>query len=86
MVHPFTIRSVMALTRGVKALFPCPRCLIPNHQQGNILYIACPRTTANMKAILTEAQSKKYIEEQNEILKANGLRNVDVSSAIVTPS
>ena len=78
-VHAFTIRSVMALTRGVKGLYPCLRCLIRNEQQGNVLHIARLRTTTDMRAILLEARSKKYIKEQKVILKAAGLRNINVS-------
>ena len=69
----------MALTRGTNALYPCPRCLIHNKRQGDVLHIACPRTTAGMKAILLEARSKKQIKDQEATLQAVGLRNVDVS-------
>ena len=69
----------MALTRGVKGLYPCPRCLIQNERQGDVLHIARLRTTTDMKAVLLEARSKKYVKEQKAILKAVGLRNVDVS-------
>ena len=69
----------MALTRGVKGLYPCPQCLIRNERQGDVLHKAHLQTTTEMKAILLEAQGKKYVKEQKAILKAVGLRNVDVS-------
>ena len=68
----------MALIRGVGSLFPCPRCLIPEVKLGDPSANAPLRTAANTKATIQEARGKKLLGEKEEILKAAGLRDVDV--------
>jgi len=68
----------MALIRGVGSLVPCPRCLIPEDKLGDHSAKAPLRTTADMKAIILEAQEQHTVNEGEEILKAAGLRDVDV--------
>ena len=72
----------MALIRGVKCLFPCPRCLIPQAKQGS-LSSAPLRTVASTRAIIQEAREQQHAQEKEEILKAAGLRNVDVIYFII---
>jgi len=68
----------MALIRGVGSLFPCPRCLIPEAEQGNPLARAPLRTADDTRATIQEARGKRLAGEKEEILKAAGLRDVDV--------
>lgn len=72
------IRCVMALIRGVKCLFPCPRCMISQEKQGDISVNAPPRTAAGTKATIQEARKQKRVGDKEAILKASGLRDVDV--------
>lgn len=68
----------MALIRGVGSLFPCPRCLIHKHKQGDPLASAPLRTVAGTKATIQEAQGMSLVGDKEEILKAAGLRDVNV--------
>jgi len=68
----------MALIRGVGSLFPCPRCLIPEAKQGDPLACARLRTAADTRATIQEARGKRLAGEKEEMLKAAGLRDVDV--------
>lgn len=67
----------MALIRGVKCLFPCPQCLIPKAKQGS-LSSAPLRTVAGTRAVIQEAREKRHAGDKEEVLKAAGLRDVDV--------
>ena len=71
-------RCVMALIRGVKCWFPCPRCLIPEAKQGDSLEDAPPRTAAGTMATIQKAREQELAGDREDILKAAGLRNVDV--------
>ena len=68
----------MALIRGVGSRHPCPRCVIHEESLGYANKTADLRTTGNMKIVLEKARSAHYAREKEEILKANGLRDVDV--------
>jgi hypothetical protein len=68
----------MALIRGAQCLSPCPRCLILSDQQGDYSVILVPRTVAETRATLLEARGERYATGKEEILKAVGLRDVDV--------
>jgi hypothetical protein len=67
----------MSLTRGVTSNFLCPRCLIPNKDQGNPSAHADARTSANMQAVLSRARQQE-LTAREETLKSHGLRDVDV--------
>jgi hypothetical protein len=71
-------RCIMALIRGVGSLFPCPRCLIPELKQGEPSASAPLQTEAGTRATLEEARGKKRAGDKEDILKAAGLRDVDV--------
>lgn len=67
----------MTLIRGVKSLFPCPRCLVPAHEQANLSIVVVLRTQAETKELVQSlATSTKAVAEDK--LKAKGLRNLSV--------
>ena len=68
----------MALIRGVGSLSPCPRCLILDGELGDLSVRAPLRTTADTQAKLREARAKQNVTDGDNILKAVGLRDVDV--------
>lgn len=68
----------MALTRGTKAKFPCPVCLIPGDQLKYATRQGVLRQNAQGQAVLAQTQTKKAREAD---LKALGLRNIVVSRA-----
>lgn len=68
----------MALTRGPQSLFPCTRCLIFHNDQGNLMVVAALRMVDGMKGIVEEAQTQDTGKDKEELLKGNGLRDVDV--------
>lgn len=68
----------MALIRGVGSLFPCPRCLIPEAKQGDLSARAPLQTVASTKATIQEAREQELVRDREELLKASGLRDVDV--------
>ena len=72
------LRSIMALIRGVGSLFPCPRCLISEVKQGDPSASAPLRTAADTRATILEARGKQLVGEKEDVLKAAGLRDVDV--------
>jgi hypothetical protein len=67
----------MSLTRGVKANFPCPQCLIANEDQGKPSGCADSRTSDTMQVILAEAREQRPTE-RDKTLQSSGLRDVDV--------
>lgn len=72
-----SIRSMISLTRGVKANHPCPTCLVAKE---NILDLSKPstlRTSREMRAILDEARSMNAKDKENR-LKGVGLQDVQV--------
>ena len=68
----------MALIRGTTSLYPCPRCLIPQADQGDPSKVAPLRTAQGTKDVINVARSQRLLGEKEEILKAAGLRDVDV--------
>jgi len=68
----------MALIRGVGSLVPCPRCLIPDHELGRPGASAPLRTADRTKTVIQEARKERYAKDKEEVLKAAGLRDVDV--------
>ena len=75
----------MALIRGVGSLVTCPRCLVPEAQLGTHSARAPLRTTANTKATIEEAWGKQTGGEKEEVLKASGLRDIDVRLCFIVP-
>jgi hypothetical protein len=68
----------MALIRGFGSLTPCPVCLVPSDQLSNLSVTFPLRTKEDMKDQYERAQEHN-VAEGDAILKAIGLRDVEVS-------
>ena len=68
----------MALIRGTTGLHPCPRCLIPHADQGDLSKISQFRTTQGTKDVISAARSQRLLGDKEAILKKAGLRDIDV--------
>lgn len=77
----YSIRCFMAVIRGLRSARPCPVCLISSEDLSDLSIIAARRTPTAMKKIYDEAK-KLNKKDQEELLKAYGLRNVEVSRFI----
>lgn len=67
----------MALTRGVKAKFPCPVCLVPGEELHNGT-VHESRTSEKMQEVYKVAKGMRTAEERKEHLKGYGLRGIEV--------
>ena len=67
----------MALTRGVSSLFPCPCCLIPKEEQGESSGCTAARTSADVQETIEDTRKQKAGEKE-EILKSQGLRDINI--------
>ncbi|KAG1889164.1 hypothetical protein F4604DRAFT_1915011 [Suillus subluteus] len=72
----FEEQSTMALTRGVRALWPCPVCLIPHNKLSDMLHHYPHHTSCDSQAILATTQERETTEEREEVLKEYGLHDV----------
>ncbi|KAG1833209.1 hypothetical protein F4604DRAFT_2019034, partial [Suillus subluteus] len=70
-------QCVMTLIRGTKCKFPCPVCLVPREELGNVLTSYPLRTTMSTQATLQEARSFARQEDKEKLLMSRGLRDVD---------
>ncbi|KAG2158730.1 uncharacterized protein EDB93DRAFT_1290809 [Suillus bovinus] len=70
-------QCVMALIRGTKCKCPCPVCLVPREELGNVLTSYPLRTSASVQATITEARSFSQQEDKEKLLMSQGLRDVD---------
>ncbi|KAG1896982.1 uncharacterized protein F5891DRAFT_1130066 [Suillus fuscotomentosus] len=68
---------VISLTRGVMSLWPCPICLVPQDALSDTSKTYMRRTADDSRAAVTTARAKDTIEEQEEVLKVLGLRNIE---------
>ncbi|KAJ7195421.1 hypothetical protein C8J57DRAFT_1646956 [Mycena rebaudengoi] len=66
----------MALIRGLKALYPCPICYIKSDEQSDHKATPILRDSEKSKKIVHQA-TKLPGEARENLLKDNGLRNVD---------
>jgi hypothetical protein len=73
---------MMALTRGVNSLFPCPTCLVPKAEIHDLRVFHELRTSERMQAIWKEALELNAMDRE-ELLKSYGLRDVEVNIFIV---
>ena len=64
----------MALIRGVKSLFPCPKCLVPKDFLSDLTLEYQLRTPAHTAEILDQVEILPTMVEKNELLKKFGLR------------
>jgi hypothetical protein len=69
----------MALTRGLKGLFPCPVCLVPTGEQADLSGVYPIRTARQSQSILEGAKAFPFAYQSNDLLKSVGLRGVEVS-------
>lgn len=77
------LRCTMALIRGLKALYPCPICYIKSDEQSDHEATPILRDSEKSKEIVHQAR-KLPGEARENLLKDNGLRNVDVQSLSVS--
>ncbi|KAJ7681176.1 hypothetical protein B0H17DRAFT_1161164 [Mycena rosella] len=68
---------VMALIRGLQALYPCPICFVPWNEQSDISAEHPKRTGQDSKAKLEAARACKTAADREAILKENSLRDVE---------
>ncbi|KAJ7708057.1 hypothetical protein B0H17DRAFT_1156021 [Mycena rosella] len=68
---------VMSLIRGLQGLYPCPICFVPWNEQSDLSTEHPLRTGLGSQLIVEEARVKRTALEREEILKDNGLRDVD---------
>lgn len=71
----------MALIRGIKCKFPCPKCEVPRTHLIDFTQKYKIRTAKDTKKYLKEA-SKMKGDAKEELLKGHGLRDVEVSNSI----
>ncbi|KAG2036604.1 hypothetical protein BDR03DRAFT_934392 [Suillus americanus] len=71
LLSDFEEQSTMSLTRGIRALWPCPICLVPHNKLGDMSH-CYPHCTS----------SKDTAEEREEVLKGYGLH--DIQNALWT--
>ncbi|KAG2031965.1 hypothetical protein BDR03DRAFT_936177 [Suillus americanus] len=69
-------QCVMSLIHGTKCKFPCPVCLVPREELGNVLTSYPLRMSASMQATLREAQNFIQQEDKEKVLMSRGLRDV----------
>jgi hypothetical protein len=70
--------TVMALTRGVNGLFPCPVCLVPQSEQSNLSQSHPLRTADESQLIVMKALKETNAAGRNKITKEQSLRPVMV--------
>ncbi|KAJ7099596.1 hypothetical protein B0H15DRAFT_1002950 [Mycena belliarum] len=68
---------VMALIRGLQALYPCPICFVPWQDQSNILNKHPQRSQQDSEMKLQQARACRTAAEREEILKDNSLRDAE---------
>ncbi|KAF8145837.1 hypothetical protein K438DRAFT_1781554 [Mycena galopus ATCC 62051] len=71
---------VMALIRGVQALYPCPMCFVPWNEQSDLSTEHPQRMAEDSKDKLEQARACRTLAEREEILKDNSLRDVEALS------
>ncbi|KAG8769363.1 hypothetical protein FRC12_005001 [Ceratobasidium sp. 428] len=67
---------IMACHRGVHALFPCVRCLVPHDEQHNLAYEADARDPIETLKLIKQARSLNQTQAE-AILKPQSLRPVE---------
>jgi hypothetical protein len=72
-------RCVMTLICGMMCKFPCPVCLIPREELGNVLTSYPLRTSMSTQATLSEARSLAQQADKEKVLMSQSLQDVDVS-------
>jgi hypothetical protein len=70
--------TVMALIWGLKGLFPCPICLVPNDLQFDLSKEFPLRTQTDSKNMFLEAMTLRHEDQREALLKTASLRPVEV--------
>ena len=73
----------MTNTRGARALYPCPMCLVPKEFLIHIWKVFELRTGQKALEVLALARQQRTEREREEILQQWGLRDVDVSATVM---
>lgn len=68
----------MSLIRGLKGLFPCPICLVPQDSQADASKTYQLRTQQQSEDIFHLAEAERRVEDREKILKQYSLRYVKV--------
>ncbi|KAJ7696492.1 hypothetical protein B0H17DRAFT_1130897 [Mycena rosella] len=68
---------VMALIRGLNALYPCPICFVPWNEQSDLSTEHPKRTGQESEIILEKARAFRTAAEREQLLKDNSLRDVE---------
>ncbi|KAJ6523086.1 hypothetical protein DFH09DRAFT_1421223 [Mycena vulgaris] len=68
---------VMALIRGLQGLYPCPICFVPWNEQSDLSTDHLVRTGNGSQEIVEQARAQHTAADRDELLKDNGLRDVD---------
>ncbi|KAJ6476594.1 hypothetical protein DFH09DRAFT_1253495 [Mycena vulgaris] len=68
---------VMTLIRGLQGLYPCPICFVPWNEQSDLSTEHPLRTGRHSEKILGDARALRTVAEKEELLKDNGLRDVE---------
>ncbi|KAF9490004.1 hypothetical protein BDN71DRAFT_1525388 [Pleurotus eryngii] len=68
---------VMTAIRGIKGLYPCPVCLVPQDKQGDHTERYDLRSTESMQEIFEDARSQTTREAEEGLLKAVSLRPIE---------
>ncbi|KAJ6473447.1 hypothetical protein DFH09DRAFT_891190, partial [Mycena vulgaris] len=68
---------VMALIRGLQGLYPCPICFVSWNEQSDLSTEHPLRTGRHSEKILGDARALRTAAEKEELLKDNGLRDVE---------
>ncbi|KAJ7886048.1 hypothetical protein B0H13DRAFT_1889327, partial [Mycena leptocephala] len=68
---------VMALIRGLTSMYPCPICFVPWQEQSDLSTEHPQRIAEDSKRLIQEARALRTAAEREELLKDNGLRDVE---------
>jgi hypothetical protein len=69
----------MALIRGLNAMYPCPICYVPWQEQSDLSTENPHRVAQDSERLIQEARALRTAAEREELLKDNGLRDIEVS-------
>ncbi len=68
----------MTAIRGLKGLYPCPVCLVPQDKQGDHTETYTLRSTQSMHQVYEEALAQTTREAEEGVLKEVSLRPIKV--------
>ena len=74
-------RSVMNLIRGLKALFPCPRCFVTKKNLSDLSLRYPLRNVEHTNRILEAAAAQPTKTAKEAVLKKHGLRDIEFEAS-----